>query len=297
VDFGKIGGDNIAYRGKYGKNNGKNLLYCRTCGKRFAATRNSPLFGAHLSPDQVFQIVRHAAEGVSVRASARLLGISKAAVNLVILKAGDHCQKVFRALMSSFQLTEVQLDELRTFVKKTAADEKELEQGFGEAWIWTAIDTPTRLIVNFKVGRHYLVDVDAREMIQKVHRSLAGDKPLFVSDELQHCASVLEEEFSHEEPIPRTGKRGRPARPKTVIDDDLIYDTVKKTRNKGHIVKVERSVVFGTETGFQERLVDPPSNTINTAYVERSNPAWRLWDVHLTRKPVTFAKARKWLEA
>jgi hypothetical protein len=58
--------------------------------------------------------------------------------------------------MSSFQLTEVQLDELRTFVKKTAAAEKEFEQGFVEAWIWTAIDTPSRLTVNFRVGRHCL---------------------------------------------------------------------------------------------------------------------------------------------
>jgi transposase-like protein len=95
VDFGKTGGDNIAYRGKYGKNNDKDLLYCRTCGKRFASTRNSPLLGAHLSQDQVFQIVRHAAESVSIRASACLLDISKATVNLVILKAGGHCQKVF----------------------------------------------------------------------------------------------------------------------------------------------------------------------------------------------------------
>jgi hypothetical protein len=88
-------------------------------------------------------------------------------------------------------------------------------------------------------------------VIQEIHRSLTGDNPPFVSDKLQHCASVLVVEFSHEESIPRTGKRGRPARPKTAIDDDLNYAAaVKKTVKKGHIVKVERNVVFGTETGF-----------------------------------------------
>ncbi|MDR1083572.1 MAG: hypothetical protein LBP22_01640 [Deltaproteobacteria bacterium] len=58
-------------------------------------------------------------------------------------------------------------------------------------------------------------------MIKELIMSLTGDKPLFVSDELQHYASVLEEEFSREEPIPRTGKRGRPAQPKKVIDYGL----------------------------------------------------------------------------
>ncbi|MDR1112027.1 MAG: hypothetical protein LBP92_15365 [Deltaproteobacteria bacterium] len=76
-------------------------------------------------------------------------------------------------------------------------------------------------------------------MIQGLDESLAGRKPLFVSDELQHYATVLEEAYSHEEPIPLTGKRGRPANPKKVIDGDLDYATVKKMRKKGSIVKVD----------------------------------------------------------
>jgi transposase-like protein len=124
-DFGKTGGNNIAYRGKYGKNHDKALLYCRTCGKRFASTQNTPLFGSHLSIQQVHQIIRHAAEGVSVRATARLLGLDKATVNLIIVKVGEHCQRIYRELMSSLKLTEVQLDESWTFVKKKRLPLKE----------------------------------------------------------------------------------------------------------------------------------------------------------------------------
>ena len=36
---------------------------------------------------------------------------------------------------------------------------------------------------------------------------------------------------------------------------------------------------------------------INTSYVERSNLNWRLWDAHLTRKTVMFAKSFRWLKA
>jgi transposase-like protein len=117
-DFLKLDVGNIAYRGTYGKNNDKVLLYCKTCGKRFAASRDSPLFGAHLSVSQVHQIIHHAAEGVSVRATARLLGLSKNTVNLAIVKVGEHCQKVYRSLMKDLKLNEVQLDDLWTFVKK-----------------------------------------------------------------------------------------------------------------------------------------------------------------------------------
>ena len=40
-----------------------------------------------------------------------------------------------------------------------------------------------------------------------------------------------------------------------------------------------------------------PSSTTNTAFVERINLDWRLWDAHLSRKSVTFAKSVKWLDA
>ena len=109
---------NIAIRGKYGKDNNRDLLYCRTCGKRFASTQASALFGLHLSDETIRQIIHHAAEGVGVRATARLLQLDKDTVNRVILRAGEHCAHVLSELLSSLKLTEAQLDELWTFVKK-----------------------------------------------------------------------------------------------------------------------------------------------------------------------------------
>jgi len=117
-DYGLRGQGNIGLRGKYGKDNDRDLLYCRTCGKRFAATRDSALFGLHISAETVRQIIHHAAEGVGVRATARLLDLDKDTVNRVILRAGEHCANVLSGLLASLELTETQLDELWTFVKK-----------------------------------------------------------------------------------------------------------------------------------------------------------------------------------
>ena len=117
-DYGIRSQGNIAVRGKYGKDKSRELLYCRICGKRFAATQASALFGLHLPAKTIQQIIHHAAEGVGVRATARLLGLDKDTVNRVILRAGEHCAHVLSGLLISLKLTEVQLDELWTFIKK-----------------------------------------------------------------------------------------------------------------------------------------------------------------------------------
>ena len=109
---------NISIRGKYGKIKIRNLLYCRTCGKRFSETHNTAFFGLQISDDLIRQIVHHAGEGVTVRATARLLECDKDTVNRVILKAGEHCANVLSDQIVSVKTTEVQLDELWSFVQK-----------------------------------------------------------------------------------------------------------------------------------------------------------------------------------
>jgi hypothetical protein len=123
------------------------------------------------------------------------------------------------------------------------------------------------------------------------------DKPLFVSDELPHYETVLGELFHQLVPPEPTGEPGRPRNPERVIDADLVYATVHKTRQGAQVLKVERKVVFGSEQQVLTRLEASPSQTINTAYIERSNLDWRLWDAHLTRKAPTVARSLHWLKA
>jgi len=89
-----------------------------------------------------------------------------------------------------------------------------------------------------------------------------------------------------------TGNRGRPRSPVPVIDKDLDYATVHKTRQGGRVVKVERKFVHGSQERIEARLVNSPSRTVNTAYIERSNLDWRLWDAHLARKAPTAARSQ-----
>ena len=178
--------------------------------------------------------------------------------------------------------------------KESSGSAEELEAEYGQTWIWTAIDAPSRLLITFWIGRRELVD--ARQMLQDL-ASRSRAKPLFVSDELPHYATVLAELYHVLVPSTRTGKPGRPKKAEQVIDADLDYATVHKTRESGRVVQVDRRVVFGSEQSVRDRLEDSPSQKINTAYIERSNLDWRLWDSHLVRKSLTFARSLRWLRA
>jgi len=167
--------------------------------------------------------------------------------------------------------------------------------GYGSSWLWTAIDASTKLLVHFLFGDRTLEQAYA--FLNEIKNRLTGDKPLFTSDELPHYAEGLAATFSQNVKPSPTGKPGRPKSPERIIDADLDYATVHKTRQKGRVVKVERKIVYGEEERIVTRLASSPSQTINTSYVERSNLTFRMLDAHLSRKTLCFAKCKRWLKA
>jgi hypothetical protein len=125
-------------------------------------------------------------------------------------------------------------------------------------------------------------------MLTNLVSRLTGDLPLFVSDELIHYTTILFELFHLEEAVKPTGKRGRSCKPRQIVDPRLNYAIVRKTRSKGHITSINRTIVFGTKSKLKKYLEKYNSNTINTSFIERSNLNFRIWNAHLTRKKPTF---------
>lgn len=125
-----------------------------------------------------------------------------------------------------------------------------------------------------------------------------NSKPLFTSDELYHYQTTLSDKFSHFEEQEKTGRRGRPKKPKKVVDPELKYATVHKTRENGKVVKVEHNIVFGDQEEIF-RILDSSkvSKTINTSFIERSNLTLRTHAKNLARKTICFAKQLQGLTA
>ena len=119
-------------------------------------------------------------------------------------------------------------------------------------------------------------------------------KPLFTSDELPHYETVLVENFSHLEKQPKTGKQGRPKKPKPVIDPELKYATVHKTRQNGKVVKVDRNIVFGNPDSIKEIIAaSKVSKKINTSFIERANLTLRNYNRNLPGKHYVLQRKRE----
>ena len=178
--------------------------------------------------------------------------------------------------------------------EKKALSKKDLELGFGRTWIWSAIDAESRLLIYHSVGGRTLEDCRLffKGLLERI-----DNKPLFTSDELPHYERVIFENFHSVGEVARTGKPGRPKKPGKVIDPEINYAVVHKTREKGKIVKVEKKIVFGSADSIESCLEKSMSNTINTSYIERSNLTLRQNDAHLQRKTLKFAKDMEYFEA
>jgi len=116
-DYQVRGKGNINIHFSYGESE-RRMLYCRTCKGRFSEKKCTAFFRTKYSSGTIGEIIRLAAEGNGVRATARILGLDKNGVNRVILKTGQHCERVLSVLLFQLELTEVQLDELWAFVGK-----------------------------------------------------------------------------------------------------------------------------------------------------------------------------------
>ena len=116
-DYGKKGLGNITTSTTFGKQHIQ-LLRCRTCNKRFSERHHTVFSGLRLDEKTVTEILLGLAEGLSIRACARVKGVNKDTVQRVLERARHHCIKVLTELLKDLHLTECQLDELWAFIKK-----------------------------------------------------------------------------------------------------------------------------------------------------------------------------------
>jgi IS1 family transposase len=179
--------------------------------------------------------------------------------------------------------------------KKKSLSEEDFEKEYGRHWIWASIDPESKLIINFFIGQRTLDDCRAfiKDLLPRIRT-----KPLFTSDELPHYETVLVEQYSRLEEQPKTGKRGRPKRPRRLIDPEFKYATVHKVRENGRVVKVKRNILFGNPAAIEAIIASSKvSKKINTSFIERANLTLRNHNKKLARKTLCFAKRKKALEA
>jgi IS1 family transposase len=150
--------------------------------------------------------------------------------------------------------------------------------------MWVSFAPESRLIIDFKIGprKQYVAD----ELIEGTDKRLSDSKPIFVTDGLKFYSEALLKKYGEWMEFPRTGKRGRPKKPRLVSSKNLKYAQVIKNRKGKKLHKVEKKVVFG-ENIDQKR--------ISTSLLERQNLTFRQDNNRISRKTIGFSKKTKYL--
>jgi transposase-like protein len=111
---------NVVSNGTYRtRSTGKARLFlCRTCGKAFSSRSGTAFFNLRTPKKKVLMGLQLLAEGLGLRGSSRVLETKLDTARRWLAVAALHCEQVSDMLLRDLKLSQVQVDELWTFVKK-----------------------------------------------------------------------------------------------------------------------------------------------------------------------------------
>ena len=282
----------------YGSRRGEERFVCVGCGRQVEAREGTAYAGIRTDLEKYELGAKMLAEGMSIRATARILTVDKDTVCDWVSQLGQHCADVAAYHFRNLHMTECQLDELWTFVYKKEDELTPIEylQGvYGDAWVWIAFAPVSKIVPVWVAGKRTLKD--GKKLVKCLKNKLDGHIPFFTSDDLPHYANALLDVYGLTiEPL-RTGKPGRPRRTYKVPPHDLLYAVVCKRREGSRVVEVTTQVVYGSSEQITQALHQSPvSNTISTYGVERNNLTIRQHSRRMGRKVNAFSKDHDFLE-
>jgi IS1 family transposase len=129
----------------------QNDLYAeRTCKRVYNKGMNK------LSVTKRAQILGMMVEGVSIRSVSRTTNASKNTIVKPFADAGQAYLEYQDKALRNLSCKHIQADEIWSFVyskQKDVPEDKRGQFGYGDVWMWTAIDADSKLIVSWYLGR------------------------------------------------------------------------------------------------------------------------------------------------
>src|SRR2546427_1403802 len=268
-------------------------LHCTSCGGYFQETHGTPLHGKRVAPEKLVWAVGALAEGLGIRAVARVFEVDPNTVLQWLVEAADQAAAFSRYFLHDVRVTQVQLDELFALLSAVKAGEVSEAEAItrlsrSPRWVWTAMDPVTKLLLAIDVGDRTLAM--AQSMVHQVVQVLApGCVPLFLTDGFKEYATALLTHCGQWVQLPRRQATGPAPKPRWMPRPHLLYAQVIKTVRRRRLIRVHHRVVFGTLEAVQQGLA-AHGWQINTAFIERVNLTIRQHVAAVGRRVTTLCK-------
>ncbi len=219
-----------------------------------------------LSEGKQVAVISALCEGVSIRATARLVGVDKDSVMALGVKVGNGCAALHGSLMRGLRVSRLELDEVWSYIRKKRRNVTEDDpEEYGDMYVFLGMDGTGKAIISWLVGKRN--GRNAKQFVDDLRSRVVGE-PEICTDGFPAYRAAINLAFENAD-------YGIVDKQMVVVaggpDDDHYYA-------REVLVKVDRQAISGSP------------RHISTSYIERANLTLRMSQRRFTRQSSGFSK-------